>query len=277
MTRSLHQAFLKTAGRALSCGPGGGFLKGLPGARFQRFPTLPLCAMVLLASLPVCDAQKFSSDGVTEPVVDVTLSLPEPGIIAVERVKEGDFVSTNDVILRLDCRLEELEVERRRLVMENKKTDLESTHAVFDKSVSVSRDELLKKEADYNVAVTEYQIAQEQLRRRSLIAPKAGVITEIKLHAGEASTAYQPIVRLVDARRCYFISNVEAKQASRLKTGETVELQIEDLREPIKVRGEIIFVSPVVDPASGLQKVRVVFDNTDGRVRPGLVGQMSIE
>jgi len=248
----------------------------LLGALGTRRLAAGLCAIVILAGWEAGYAQKFSSEGVTEPVLDVTLSLPEPGIITVESVKEGDFVNTNQMILKLDSRLEELEVERRRLVMENKKTDLKTTQAVFEKAVSVSRDELLKKEVEYNVAATEYQIAQEQLRRRSLTAPKAGVITEIKLHVGEACIAYQPVVRLVDTRRCYFISNVEAKQASRLRTGQTVELQLEDSKEPIKVQGQIVFVSPVVDPASGLQKVRVVFDNNDGKVRPGLAGQLSI-
>jgi RND family efflux transporter MFP subunit len=223
-------------------------------------------------------AQKSYSEGVTEPVVDVTLSFPEPGIITLEKVKEGDFVKTNDLILKLDSTLEELEVARRRVVMENRKADFDSTQAVYEKTKAnaVSKDDLLKKEADYNISMAEFQVAQEQLRRRSLFAPKSGIITDIKLHAGEAAIAYQPIVRLVDSRRCYFVSNVDAKQASQLKAGQTVALQIEDIKEPIRVSGEIIFVSPVVDPASGLQKVRVIFDNNDGKIRPGLAGQMSI-
>ena len=45
----------------------------------------------------------------------------------------------------------------------------------------------------------------------------------------------------------------------------------------IKLKGKIVFLSPVVDPASGLQKVRVLFDNTEGQVRPGVAGKMLIE
>jgi hypothetical protein len=31
-------------------------------------------------------------------------------------------------------------------------------------------------------------------------------------------------------------------------------------------------VSPVVDPASGLVEIKVLFDNLEGRIRPGLSG-----
>jgi RND family efflux transporter MFP subunit len=213
-------------------------------------------------------------EGITEPVFDVTLSMAVPGIMTVQRFKEGQFVQTNDVILELDSQLEELEVERRRLVMENRKADADSTKMVFDKTASVSRDELLKKEADYEVALAEYKIAVQELQRRKLIAPGAGVITEISLHVGEACSPYTPVARLVDTRQCYFISNIEAKAAAGLKTGEMVQLEIDDLKNPIKLGAKIVFVSPVVDSASGLQKIKAIFDNADGKVRPGVTGRM---
>ena len=102
--------------------------------------------------------------------------------------------------------------------MENHKAEWEGTKTLFEKkSLSVSREEFLKKEADYKVALVEYQIAVEQLRRRSLLARRPGTITEIKLHPGEACLAYEPVVRVVDTRKCYFISNLESSQAALLK------------------------------------------------------------
>ncbi|HWF19799.1 MAG TPA: efflux RND transporter periplasmic adaptor subunit [Verrucomicrobiae bacterium] len=234
--------------------------------------TLGLCLALGVSQMARAGAQ--NCEGITEPVFDVTLSMAVPGIMTVQRFKEGQFVQTNDVILELDSQLEELEVERRRLVMENRKADADSTKMVFDKTASVSRDELLKKEADYEVALAEYKIAVQELQRRKLIAPGAGVITEISLHVGEACSPYTPVARLVDTRQCYFISNIEAKAAAGLKTGEMVQLEIDDLKNPIKLGAKIVFVSPVVDSASGLQKIKAIFDNADGKVRPGVTGRM---
>ena len=232
---------------------------------------LGLVALVLPAFV---SAAPSSCPGITEPVFDVTLSLPVPGIVYAINFKPGDFVQTNEVILELDHQLEEIEVERRKCIMENHKADFESTRQVFVKSSSVSRDELLKKEADYKVALAEYQQAEEQLRRRRLIAPGAGVLCEMKLHVGETCVAYESIVRQVDTRRCYFVSDVPARSSVGLKPGQTVQLEIEDGETPIKVEGRLIFVSPVVDSASGLQSVKAVFDNPEGKVRPGLAGKL---
>ena len=238
----------------------------------SKWAALALC-IGLCVSQPA-RAGEQSCEGITEPVFDVTLSMAVPGIMTVQRFKEGQFVQTNDVILELDSQLEELEVERRRLVMENRKADAESTKVVFDKTASVSRDELLKKQADYEVALMEYKIAVQELQRRKLFAPGAGVITEVSLHVGEACSPYAPIAHLVDTRQCYFICNVEAKAASDLKTGQTVEVEIDDLKNVVKVPAKIVFVSPVVDSASGLEKIKAIFDNADGKIRPGVTGKM---
>jgi multidrug efflux pump subunit AcrA (membrane-fusion protein) len=37
---------------------------------------------------------------------------------------------------------------------------------------------------------------------------------------------------------------------------------------------EVVFVSPVTDPSSGLVEVISEFDNPDGSVRPGITGRM---
>lgn len=222
-------------------------------------------------------ADRNSCAGVTEPVFDVALSLAEPGIVTAEHFKEGDFVHANDVILEIDHHLEQLEVDRRQLVMDNLKADWESTKLVFEKSASVSHDELLKKEADYRVAAIQWQSAVEELNRRKLRAPAAGVITELHVRVGEACTAYQPIVRLVDTRRCYFVCDLEANLSAGLKTGQGADIEIDDAGKPLRVHGTIVFISPVVDSASGLQKVKLVFDNADGRVRPGLAGRLLLK
>lgn len=213
-------------------------------------------------------------DGITEPVFDVTLSLPVPGIIAAEHFREGDFVQTNAVILELDSRLESLDVERYELAMDNKKQDWESTKKVFEKTASVSRDELLKKESEYRIAQVEREIAVEQLARRKLTTPRDGVITEIRLHVGESCAAYQPVARVVDTRHCFFVCNAEAKAAKSVQLGQAVDLEFLDATAPIKLQGKIVFVSPVVDGASGLGRIKAIFDNMDSSIKPGMAGRM---
>ena len=243
--------------------------------KLKRIFTL---AFLLASPLRAASADRQSAPGITEPLNDVMLSASVPGIVSAWKFKEGDFVEKDQVIIQLDQNLEELELNRRDLLLQKRKSDWEALRALFDKSsISVKKDDLEKAETDYRVAVVERDVAAEELRRRRIAAPCAGFIVEITRHVGEASQPYQPLIRLVDTRRCYFVSNIEAKAAGRLKQNQKVQLEIQSVAGLARFEGEVAFLSPVVDPASGLQKVKVLFDNTDGRIRPGVAGRMYFE
>lgn len=214
-------------------------------------------------------------DGVTQPFFDVTLSAPVPGIISAEFFKEGQAVKKGDVILELDKHLEQFEVERRKAVMDQAKKDLDSSRILSNTTKSVSKEELQKKETDYAVAAAEYGIASEQLARRQVIAPFAGSIAEITLQVGAASSPYQSLVRLVDTTRGYFVGQVEARSLAGLHVDQTVRIQMDGLADPVP--GRISFISPVVDAASGLAKVKALFDNPDAKIRPGVAAKMFVE
>jgi RND family efflux transporter MFP subunit len=229
------------------------------------------------ASVAAGATNVLGATGITEPYLHVTSSAPVPGIVTVRHFEEGEVVKEGQAILELDKSLEEFEKVRRTSIADEKKRDYDSTAVLFEKTKSVSKEDLLKKESDFKVAAAERDIAAEQLRRRIITAPFTGQITEITVEVGEACQAYQPLVRLVDTSRCYFISNLEAKLAARLKLEQFVKLEVETGAAPVTVTGKIIFISPVVDPASGLVKIRVVFENKDGKVRPGLAAKLLLE
>ena len=243
----------------------------------KRFQCCLWGAALLATPTWMMAAETYRASGITEPVADILISTPVAGIVAEIKYGEGMFVKSNAVILTLDKRLEELEATRRKVVEDNRKQDYESTLTVYEKTKSVSREEVDKKKADYEVAVAEHDTALEQLSRRQITAPCSGVVAELPLDVGESCQAYQPVVRLVDTRQCYFVSNVEAKPAGRLKPGQEVKLEIDTTSGTTALTGKVVFLSPVVDPASGLQKLKVLFDNADGKVRPGLAGKLLIE
>ncbi len=242
--------------------------------------------------------------GVTEPFLDVTLSAYVAGTVAKRHFEEGSFVKEGEPIVSLDKRAEELEAERRKLISDSKvevnaaaeqvktlKSALDGTRKLYESTKSVSREELEKKELEYKQAIAEfdrltvgeererieYEIALEQLRKRQVISPVSGIVTKLFLHVGEDCKSQEPLARVVDTRRAYMVANVEAKTGYNLKEGQTVKLEVEAGSSYVTVPAKITFVSPVVDPASGLMRVKALFDNADGKVRPGVAGRMYIE
>jgi RND family efflux transporter MFP subunit len=218
--------------------------------------------------------------GITEPVGDVTLSSTVVGTISTVYIKEGMPVKKGEVILDLDKKMDELEVERRKLIWENKsevkaaaarvatlKSMLDSTRELFNSTGSVNREELEKLQL-------EYEMSRETLHKRSMRSPIQGTVIKLFLDEGESCQENQPLVHVVDTSRGLFVSNVEEWIGRTLKKGQTVELKIKTGNESTTKLGTVIFVSPVVDPASGLLEVKTEFDNADGSVRPGISGSL---
>src|SRR5436190_627912 len=246
--------------------------------KFKGAHLLLLTAVLFFAPRSIYGAEESGwFSGITEAINDVTLSAPASGIIGKRPLKEGDFVTAGETILELDKRLEELEVNRRKFVLDLKKSDMENSKKIFEKTISLSREEMDKKITEFSVADAEYELAKEQLKRRSVVAPFDGTVTAVMLDVGEACQAQQALVRLVDTRKCYFICNVEAKAGYSLKTGQIMRLVIEAGDKMETFSGTVYFVSPVVDPASGLMRVKVVFDNPEGKIRPGVAGRMLLQ
>ena len=258
---------------------------------------VPIC---LLAGIAVAD----TVTGVTKPFRDATLSATVPGSVVKVLVKPGDRAKKDDVLIQMDSRLEELEVARRKQQAESKveieaatarvatlKTDLDGTRRLFESTKSVSREDLDKKTLEFQLAeaelhqleVTEsreqieYEMAQAQLDKRAVKAPFDGIVTKIDIEEGEICQPDRPLLRLVDIASVYFIANIEARLAHGLRVGQDLVVHIENDGTPIERTGKVEFVSPVVDAASGLQEVRLLFANPDGTVRPGLSGTVELE
>ena len=230
-----------------------------------------LAAAIGVTGLIPTLAGALEVSGITEPYMDVTLGLSDAGIIHNQFFKEGDVVKKGDVILELDKNLETLEVTRRKAVMDQNKMVYDSTRELAETTKSVSKEDLTKAEAEYQVSAAEYDIAVQQLAQRQLGAPFSGAITEVLLKPGAAVAPYQPLVRLVDTSRCYFVGHVDGVAAAGLRLDEPVKIELDGGQT---IAGKICFISPVVDAASGLARIKAIFDNSTGEIRPGLAARM---
>ena len=289
------------AGKPLVYGMGCEALRGSASLHRGLFSLLAVAVFLLWSPLPIFGQEKISVSGITESIEDVTLSLSVAGTVSRVFFDEGDKVKRGQCILELDRRLEELEVARRKLIWESKaevesaearvltlKSQLKSTRDLFESTGSVSREELEEKELEYKLAVAEqkrlvmeeekqrieYEMALENLSKRRLPSPIGGVTIKLFLDVGESCEPEQPLAHVVDPSKCLFICNLEEWLGRTLKPGQVVDLAIRTGYETIAKKGDIVFVSPVVDAASGLLEVKAEFENQDGEVRPGVAGSM---
>ena len=249
-------------------------------------------------------ANNIVAYGITESYKDATLSPTVSGIITTIVKKEGEFVKKGQVILILENELETLEVSRKKLVADSKleveaaksqmetiQTDLEATRQKKKKTKSVSKEEQKKKELEFKLAqaeierlevkekleLIEYNIARSRLNKRIIKAPFDGVIIKHYLEIGENCNPQTPLVRIADVRQCRLITQIDGAVSSNLKKGARVSIKIETGTKPAIFNGTIEFISPVVDPSSGLREVKAIFQNTGEKVKPGVTGSISLK
>jgi len=238
--------------------------------------------------------------GVTQSLRDVKLSLTASGRIEALRVREGQRVKPGQLLLHLDRALEDLEVQRRRLLLADtsRLAELASREKTLTEQLA-SIEPLLRAGAiarkqyeDESMALNnviserkalevtklreqvELKLAMEAFERRHLRSPIAGVVTKISLREGESVAANEPVVQVVDVSRVRFLSTVAAAVGGKLQNGQSVRIQLGTFDKGQLRQGRIVFVSPVTDAASGLVEVIAEFDNQDGSVKPGVSGRM---
>jgi RND family efflux transporter MFP subunit len=265
----------------------------------RRFVTV-LCMLVPLMSW----TQQWTPRGITEPYRDATLSATVSEPVSAILCSEGQYVEAGTVILELERQEETLEVDRRRLIAESKaevtaarqrletlQLDLEATRRLYESTQSVSREELLQRELECKLAEAEleglliaeeredleYRIARVQLEKRLIRAPFDGVIVKIHPEIGENCTPQDPLVRIADITRCRLIVHLEASVSRQVKERMDVRIRIDGLGNSKILPGTVEYVSPVVDPSSGLREVKVLFDNDNGQVNPGMTGTLLLK
>lgn len=241
--------------------------------------------------------------GIVYPRHDLTLSVPVAGIVSRVLVEPGRRVDARQPLLVLDDRAQVTEEQRRKVMLEDQ-SEVQATEErlrivqpLFEdvrklqgSRGAVSRDEAARVELD--VVATrgralqlqaqkkrervELQAAELERQLRQLSAPVAGVITKVDVEIGEWAKPGDAVVQLVDASVCFLRVNVPAALARRLKTGTAMTMHFEPALELPEVKGELVFVSPAVDPASGLVELRVRFNNADSRVPAGVKGYVQL-
>ncbi|MCE4553058.1 efflux RND transporter periplasmic adaptor subunit [Roseateles cellulosilyticus] len=257
--------------------------------------------LLLLATLAAAPALAADYVGIVHARHKLSLSLPVTGIVAKVAVEPGQKVGAGQALVLLDERAQALEEQRRRIqaddVSELRATEerlkvvqplAEDARKLAASRGALSREDAARNELDFIATrgrlaqlqaqkireKTELQLAETDRLQRRLVAPVAGVVTKVGIDVGEWAKPGDTMVELVDASVLHLRVNIPAAAARRLKDGQALPVAIDG---GDTVNGNVSFISPVTDAASGLVEVRVRFNNPAGRVAAGSKGIVKLD
>ncbi|MEQ8786460.1 MAG: efflux RND transporter periplasmic adaptor subunit [Pirellulaceae bacterium] len=256
--------------------------------------SLFVCILALPTARTAGQESSFEIDGFTEPFRTIAVATAETGVVVALEVSPGDVVAEGQLLARLDSDIHEALLEIARQTMHSR-GKIESARAEYDLRLQrmkkfealrakghARQEELERARADVAIAEAQVRAAEEEmlvrqleyekakalLERRSIRAPSAGVVTEVRKEAGEIVAPNDPqILTLVQLDPLLAAFPVPIRQIGKLGVGDKVSVRM--LRSRKQVEGVIHFVSPVINAESGTIQIKVRIENPRGRIHSG--------
>ena len=207
-------------------------------------------------------------EGIVMPSRSVSLSLPVESIIREVKASEGAMVKKGQVLATLFSPVESLEKDRTA-------KQLELAQFLFSNSEKLRANAIISEEAarqksiDCEIAKIEAMRAEAVLQEKTLCAPFDGYILRIHKEPGETVGRVDKIIDLVDLQTLHVDTFLEGEWIGKINPASQVFIDIPSLglqRIPVQIG----MIDPVVDPGSGLFRVRLILPNSDLSIRSGL-------
>lgn len=162
------------------------------------------------------------------------------------------------------------ELDRQRLLVEQ--GDLEIQRAEQERVIAqMTRD----------IRNNEHQTALDQLRLREITAPLPGMVVQVQREVGEWVQPGDTIARIIRLDRLRIEGFLDAHRGRLELLGRTARVvavaEGDTSDEPLELEGEVVFVSPEIDPISSQVRVWVEVDNPQLRLRPGMTASVTLE
>jgi len=188
--------------------------------------------------------------------------------------EEGDFVEAGQVLARLETDRYALEVQRAQAEFERLQLDFERKQELFEREL-VSAEAFEQVRANLEAAKAEYDLARLDLRYTSIRAPFSGFISERLVRVGNLVSNLEPVFRITSYDPLLAVLHVPERELSVLSKGLPVSVSV-DAWPGEMFEGEVIRISPVIDPGTGTFRVTAEISDQDGKLKPGLFGRVQV-
>lgn len=205
--------------------------------------------------------------GLLEPSAVIELRTQVPGIIEEVTVERGDYITKDQVLIRLKSGVEKAQADLAQAKFEFGKRKVLRNEELYKKQL-ISSQEKDEMETEARISELQLQEATEKLKLRTIRSPINGVVVKRSLRAGDYA-GEGPIMTIA----CIDPINVElivpVSLYKTIRKGMEAEVRPEKPAGAV-YRGKVVIVDEVIDAASGTFGVRIELLNSSFRVSAGL-------
>jgi len=206
-----------------------------------------------------------------DDLVDVS---PEvAGRIVQLTVKEGDNVSSGQLIAELDLEQLERQIAEVETSLDLAKTVFERQSRLWKQNIGSEMQFLEAKNSKERLEKS-LETLRAQLSKSKVFAPITGVVDKIVLQGGEFVSPGMPIIQILNTNRLKVEADVPEAYLQAVRRGEMVTVIFPAL--DMERRERVSLVGRSIDPANRTFKVEVNVGNPGGMLKPNLLAKMLI-
>ncbi len=239
-------------------------------------------ATVRRARMPLVE----TAVGTIRPVHETAIGSKLLARVVDVNLKAGQTVTQGEVLVRLDdtdlrakLRQAEAALNSAEAARSQAEADANRAASLF-KSNAISRQDSERAATALKSADAELSRAKETINEikatldwATIRSPMNGLVIDKKIDAGDMVTPGQQLATLLDPERMQLVASVRESLAHRLKGGQTIEVQIENLSK--QCTGTISEIVPEAESASRAFQVKVTGPCPEG-VYSGMFGRILI-
>ena len=220
-------------------------------------------------------AADIVAEGLILPSRSVSLSLPVEAVLRELKVQEGALVLKGDILAILYSPVESLEKERAAKQLDLAEFMLGNSEKLRSNAI-ISEEAARQKKLDCDIARIEARRAEAVLHEKTLYAPFDGFVLRILKEPGETVGRVDKVIDIVDIKTLHADAYLEGEWKEHLNEKTKSTLEIPSM-EGKKISATIGMVDPVVDPSSGLFRVRLLVPNPDMSIPSGIPAKITFE
>jgi len=216
----------------------------------------------------------YSGTATLEADEQATVVSQITGVVLKIKAEEGDYVEAGQVLAQVETDRYTLQVEQANAALKRLEMDFQRKKKLYGKKL-VSAEDYERVAAEYEAQKAGVDLARLDLAYTNIRAPISGFVSERLVRAGNLVKLHDPVYSITSYDPLLAVLHVPERELSVLRKGLEVFMSV-DAWPNESFKGEIIRISPVVDPSTGTFRVTAEITDHGQMLKPGLFGRVGI-
>jgi membrane fusion protein (multidrug efflux system) len=232
-------------------------------ANFQPPPE----AVTTVIAKPEAWETSLSAIGSVTAVQGVTVSADLPGLVSEISFTSGKPVNKGEILVRLDTKQERAQLAAAEAQRELSRADLTRAKGMVAAGI-IPQATYDTNAAQFKQADAKVGEIRASIDRKTIRAPFSGVLGIRLVNLGQYLEGGAAVVSLESLRPAYVNFTVPQQEIGALPIGSKVTVTSDAIGGT--ETGKIGALDATIDEATRHVRVQAIFDNADGRLRPGM-------